>query len=110
MELGPVLEPLSDFREKLLFVGGLYNEQALKGNIHSSQTGNMLSGSPLADGGEIRSGTKIGWPSGGERWEGGGGLQSDGAGRDAGGSRRADMRGGRGAVGRIVDAPAGSKW
>ena len=53
MELGPVLEPLSDFREKLLFVGGLYNEQALKGNIHSSQTGNMLSGAPLADGGEI---------------------------------------------------------
>ena len=42
MELGPVLEPLTDFREKLLFVGGLYNEQALKGNIHSSQTGNML--------------------------------------------------------------------
>ena len=59
MELGPVLEPLSDFREKLLFVGGLYNEQALKGNIHSSQTGNMLSGAPLADGGEIRSGTSF---------------------------------------------------
>ncbi len=59
MELGKVLEPLSDFREKLLFVGGLYNEQALKGNIHSSQTGNMLSGAPLADGGEIRSGTSF---------------------------------------------------
>ena len=59
MELGPVLEPLSAFREKLLFVGGLYNEQALKGNIHSSQTGNLLSGAPLADGGEIRSGTSF---------------------------------------------------
>ena len=52
MELGPVLEPLTDFREKLLFIGGLYNEQALKGNIHSSQTGNLLSGAPLADGGD----------------------------------------------------------
>ena len=59
MELGPVLEPLTDFREKLLFIGGLYNEQALKGNIHSSQTGNLLSGAPLAAGGEIRSGTSF---------------------------------------------------
>src|SRR5688572_27818135 len=37
MELGKVLEPLGDFRQKMLFVKGLYNEQALKGNIHSSQ-------------------------------------------------------------------------
>jgi hypothetical protein len=59
MELGPVLAPLNDFREKLLFIGGLYNEQALKGNIHSSQTGNLLSGAPLADGGQIRSGTSF---------------------------------------------------
>ena len=59
MELGQVLMPLADFREKLLFVRGLYNEEALKGNIHSSQTGNLLSGAPLASGGEIRSGTSI---------------------------------------------------
>ncbi len=59
MELGQVLKPLDDFREKMLFVRGLYNEQALKGNIHSSQTGNLLSGSPLASGGEIRSGTSV---------------------------------------------------
>ncbi len=59
MELGQVLKPLGDFREKMLFVRGLYNEQALKGNIHSSQTGNLLSGSPLASGGEIRSGTSV---------------------------------------------------
>ena len=59
MELGSVLEPLTDFREKLLFIGGLYNEQALKGNIHSSQTGNLLSGAPLASGGEIRSGASF---------------------------------------------------
>src|SRR3954447_15273318 len=59
MELGKVLTPLSDFREKMLFVRGLYNEEAQKGNIHSSQTGNLLSGAPLASGGEIRSGTSI---------------------------------------------------
>ncbi|MEX2174884.1 MAG: DUF1552 domain-containing protein [Pirellulaceae bacterium] len=59
MELGQVLAPLAGFREKLLFVRGLYNEQALKGNIHSSQTGNLLSGAPLAAGGEIRSGTSV---------------------------------------------------
>ena len=57
MELGKVLAPLTDFREKLLFVRGLYHEEARKGNIHSSQTGNMLSGAPIASGGEIRSGT-----------------------------------------------------
>ena len=59
MELGQVLAPLNDFREKMLFIRGLYNEEAQKGNIHSSQTGNLLSGAPLASGGEIRSGTSI---------------------------------------------------
>ncbi len=59
MELGKVLTPLNDFRGKMLFVKGLYNAEALKGNIHSSQTGNLLSGAPLASGGEIRSGTSI---------------------------------------------------
>src|SRR5262249_27493806 len=59
MQLGKVLAPLTDFREKMLFIRGLYNEEALKGNIHSSQTGNLLSGAPLASGGEIRSGTSI---------------------------------------------------
>jgi hypothetical protein len=59
MELGPVLTPLSDFREKLLFIGGLHNKEALKGGIHSVQTGNLLSGMPLAKGGVIRSGTSF---------------------------------------------------
>jgi len=59
MTLGKALEPVAEFREKLLFVKGLYNEQARKGNIHSSQTGNLLSGAPLASGGEIRSGTSF---------------------------------------------------
>ena len=59
MELGRVLEPLKGVREKLLFIRGLYNPEALKGNIHSSQTGNLLSGAPLSSAGEIRSGTSI---------------------------------------------------
>ncbi len=59
MELGQVLTPLADFREKMLFIRGLYNAEALRGNIHSSQTGNLLSGAPLASGGEIRSGTSV---------------------------------------------------
>ncbi len=59
MELGKVLESLTDFRERLTFIQGLYNAEALKGNIHSSMTGNLLSGAPLASGGEIRSGTSF---------------------------------------------------
>jgi Protein of unknown function (DUF1552) len=59
MELGQVLAPLANFREKMLFIRGLFNEEAQKGNIHSSQTGNLLSGAPLASGGEIHSGTSI---------------------------------------------------
>ncbi|MFN0170407.1 MAG: DUF1552 domain-containing protein [Bryobacteraceae bacterium] len=59
MELGKVLAPLTDFRQRLVFVNGLFNTEALKGNIHSSQTGNLLSGAPLASGGEIRSGTSF---------------------------------------------------
>jgi len=59
MELGKVLAPLSDFRDRMLFIRGLFNAEALKGNIHSSQTGNLLSGAPLASGGTIQSGTSI---------------------------------------------------
>lgn len=59
MELGKVLKPLDEFRDSMVFVNGLYNAEALKGNIHSSQTGNLLSGAPLASGGRIQSGTSI---------------------------------------------------
>ena len=59
MELGKVLHPLKDFRDRMIFIRGLYNAEALKGNIHSSQTGNLLSGAPLAAGGTIRSGTSV---------------------------------------------------
>jgi len=59
MELGKVLESLHPVRQKLVFIRGLFNAEALKGNIHSSQTGNLLSGAPLANGGRIHSGTSV---------------------------------------------------
>jgi hypothetical protein len=59
MELGKVLQPVNEFRDRMVFIRGLYNAEALKGNIHSSQTGNLLSGAPLSSGGTIRSGTSV---------------------------------------------------
>lgn len=56
MELGKVLDSLKPHREKMLFIRGLYNEEALIGGIHSCQTGNLLTGAHLAPGGEIKSG------------------------------------------------------
>jgi hypothetical protein len=56
MEVGQVLDSLRPFREKMNFIRGLYNVEALIGGIHSCQTGNLLSGAHLAPGGEIRSG------------------------------------------------------
>ncbi|MEZ6090775.1 MAG: DUF1552 domain-containing protein [Pirellulaceae bacterium] len=59
MQLGQVLESLHPFRQKMLFLRGLYNEEARIGGIHSCQTGNLLTGAHLADGGEIRSGVSM---------------------------------------------------
>src|SRR5262249_49938330 len=53
MELGKVLQALHPVREKMLFLRGLYNQEALIGGIHSCQTGNLLTGAHLAPGGEI---------------------------------------------------------
>jgi hypothetical protein len=59
LEFGKVLESLAPLKEKTCFISGLYNVEATKGNIHSSQTGNLLSGAPLSAGGEIKSGTSF---------------------------------------------------
>ncbi len=59
MQLGKVLESLHPFREKMLFIRGLYNEEARFGGIHSCQTGNLLTGAHLAAGGEIKSGVSM---------------------------------------------------
>src|SRR5207244_11905630 len=55
MELGKVLDPLRPFREKMNFIRGLYNAEALIGGIRRCQTGDMLTGAHLAPGGEVRS-------------------------------------------------------
>ena len=59
MEFGKVLEPIAPFREKLLFLRGLYNPNARNCGIHSCQTGNLLTGDRLASGGRIRAGVSI---------------------------------------------------
>src|SRR5438874_1923442 len=59
MQLGKVLEPLAPFKEKLLFLRGLYNAEAGKGGIHSAMTGNLLSGAFLEGAGGIRSGVSM---------------------------------------------------
>ncbi len=56
MQVGKVLEPLHPHREKMLFLRGLYNQEALIGGIHSCQTGNLLTGAHLAPDGAISSG------------------------------------------------------
>ena len=48
MELGPCLKPLESWRERMVFLRGLWNEQANNGIIHCMQTGNMLSGAAMA--------------------------------------------------------------
>ena len=56
MELGPSLEALLPFRERLNFISGLFNEAATNVGIHPGQTGNLLSGARLMKGPEIRGG------------------------------------------------------
>ncbi|HEY3788173.1 MAG TPA: DUF1552 domain-containing protein, partial [Urbifossiella sp.] len=56
MTLGRVLEPFHPVREKLNFIRGLYNQEALIGGIHSCQNGNLLTGAHLEPAGAIKSG------------------------------------------------------
>jgi hypothetical protein len=58
MQLGKVLEPLVPHREKVTFIRGLRNPVGGPG-IHSSQTGNLLTGTLLGAGGEVRSGVSF---------------------------------------------------
>jgi hypothetical protein len=59
MQLGKCLTPLEPFRDRMLFIRGLYNAEAGKGGIHSAMTGNLLTGAPLEGGGGIRSGVSM---------------------------------------------------
>jgi hypothetical protein len=57
MQLGKVLQPLEPHKQKMLFVRGLYNEEALKGNIHSSCPSENASG-PDFSGVSFRDGSR----------------------------------------------------
>ena len=58
MELGPCLTPLEPWKERLVFLRGLWNEQANNGVIHCMQTGNMLSGASMSKT-EVRTGVSF---------------------------------------------------
>jgi hypothetical protein len=58
MELGPCLKPLEPWREKMVFIRGLWNEKANKSVIHCMQTGNLLSGAAMAPK-EVRTGVSF---------------------------------------------------
>ena len=59
MQLGKVLEPLDKYKEKMLFIRGLYNQHSGKGGIHSAMTGDLLTGAILEGNGGIRSGISM---------------------------------------------------
>ena len=58
MEIGPGLKPMARFREDMVFVKGLFNEQAVRHKSpHLGRMPNMLSGAWVStDQGEIRAG------------------------------------------------------
>jgi hypothetical protein len=58
MELGPVLEPLAPFRDDIVVIDGLFNEQAVKNpSAHLGRMPNLLSGAWVSlDQNEIRVG------------------------------------------------------
>lgn len=59
MELGPVLQPMLPFREDMIFLRGLYNQQAVASTSpHLGRMPNMLSGARVSlDPADIRVGT-----------------------------------------------------
>ena len=59
MELGQALNPLAPFKDKLVFIRGLFNANARGCGIHSCQTGNLLTGARLESGGRIRAGVSM---------------------------------------------------
>ena len=61
MELGPGLKPMTPFREDMVFLKGLFNEQAVRHKSpHLGRMANMLSGAWVStDQNEIRVGTTM---------------------------------------------------
>src|SRR5579872_3265029 len=61
MEFGPSAQPLTEIREDVVFVKGLYNQKAFENpSPHMGRMANMLSGAPVSsDPSEIRVGTTM---------------------------------------------------
>ena len=59
MKLGKSLEPLEPIKKKINVINGLFNKPAVGMGIHPGQTGNLLSGVPIAHGATVRGGTSM---------------------------------------------------
>ncbi len=59
MVLGKTLEPLAPLKKKLNVINGLFNRPAVGVGIHPGQTGNILSGMPLAKGAILHGGISM---------------------------------------------------
>jgi len=59
MQVGRSLQPLEPLTHKINVIGGLFNEPAVGMGIHPAQTGNLLSGAPLAAGAIVRAGVTV---------------------------------------------------
>jgi len=59
MKLGKSLEPLEPIKRKINVINGLFNKPAVGMGIHPGQTGNLLSGVPIAHGATVRGGTSM---------------------------------------------------
>ncbi len=56
MRLGKSLQPLEPLKKKTVVINGLFNRPAVGLGIHPGQTGNLLSGTPLLKGAQVRAG------------------------------------------------------
>ena len=59
MKLSKTLEPLEPVKTKINVINGLYNPESVGKGIHPGQTGNILSGVPIAHGAIVRSGVSV---------------------------------------------------
>lgn len=59
MTLGKTLQPLEPLKKKINVINGLFHNAAVGRGIHPAQTGNLLSGVPLARGTAVRGGISM---------------------------------------------------
>ncbi|HXU81657.1 MAG TPA: DUF1552 domain-containing protein [Polyangia bacterium] len=59
MKLSKTLEPLEPVKTKINVINGLYNPESVGKGIHPGQTGNILSGVPIAHGAIVRAGVSV---------------------------------------------------